>query len=149
MDLVLLEAAKQTFCSKETCIQEAQDVLFSDCKKHKEYQAAKYTANNTASQIQSGISPDSGAIRKFKDRVQQVCDITKIDDMYNERLKCLDDYLTHKEFSKLVRIYDFNHDIDRFVKVVVDNYKDRIVRLIQKREDLQQFLRTKYYSDVK
>lgn len=148
MDLVLLEAAKKRFCSRETCIDEVQKVLFSDCKQRKEYQAAKYTASNTVSKIQSGISPDSGAIKKFKDRVKKVCDIAKIDAMYNERLKCLDEYIAHERFAEIVGIYDFNHDIDRFVKAVVNDYKERILRLIQKRGDLQKFLRTKYYSDV-
>lgn len=149
MDLSLLTAARDDFCSEESCLEEVQQTLFADCEARKEYQAAKYTANNMVSKIRSGISPDSGAIEKFKARIRDVCDMNKIDGMYTERLKCLDDYLSKKNFAEITKIYDFGHNIDRFVTALVNNYQNRILMLIRKRIDLQQFLRTKYYSEVK
>ena len=149
MDLTLLKAAKEAFCSDEGCIEKVQQALFEYCRKRKEYQATKYTANRIVSQIKSGISPEGKEIATFKSRIQEVCDLTKIDDMYNERLKCLDEYLTNENFSEVVRIYDFNHKIDWLVTSLVPSYQDRILRLIQKRDDLKQFLKTEYYSDVK
>lgn len=149
MDLTLLKAAKEAFCSDEGCIEGVQQALFKYCRERKAYQATKYTANRIVSQIKSGISPDGKEIATFKARIQEVCDPTKIDEMYNERLRCLDDYLNNKKFSEIVRICDFNHKIDWLVTSLVTSYQDRILRLIQKRDDLRQFLKTEYYSDVK
>ena len=149
MDLTLLKAAKEAFCSDEGCIEGVRQALFKYCRERKEYQATKYTANRIVSQIKSGISPDGKEIATFKARIQEVCDPTKIDELYNERLKCLDDYLNGGNFSEIVRICDFNHKIDWLVTSLVTSYQDRILRLIQKREDLKQFLKTEYYSDVK
>lgn len=149
MDLTLLKAAKEAFCSDEGCIEGVRQALFKYCSERKEYQATKYTANRIVSQIKSGISPDGKEIATFKARIQEVCDLTKIDEMYNERLKCLDDYLNSGSFSEIVRICDFNHKIDWLVTSLVTSYQDRIIRLIQKRDDLKQFLKTEYYSDVK
>lgn len=148
MDLTLLKVAKDAFCSDEGCIEKVQQALFKFCRARKTYQAAKYTENNIVTQIKSGLSTDGGDIEQFKARIQEVCDTTKIDDMYNERLKCLDDYLTNENFPEIVRIYDFNHKIDWLVTALVHDYQNRILRLIKKRNPLQQFLRSEYYSDI-
>lgn len=148
MDLVLLEAAKNEFCAEEDCLEKAKQSLFNDCRKHKEYQATKYTSNNIVSQIKSGISPESGSIEKIKQRIQDVCDITKVDSLYNERAQCLDEYLREGKFENLVSIYDFGHNIDRFLNAVVNNYQSRILKLIERRTDLQESIKLKYYSEI-
>ena len=148
MDLVLLEAAKNEFCAEEDCLEKAKQALFNDCSKHKEYQATKYTSNNIVSQIKSGISPDGGSIEKIKQRIQNVCDITKIDSLYKERLQCLDEYLREEKFENLVSIYDFGHNIDRFLNTVVNNYQSRILKLIERRTDLQESIKSKYYTEI-
>ena len=51
-------------------------------------------------------------------------------------------------FNELVKIYDFNHNINRFLTALVDNYQNRILKLIRKREDLQQVIKAKYYPDI-
>ena len=107
-----------------------------------------YTSNNIVSQIKSGISPDGGSIEKIKQRIQNVCDITKIDSLYKERLQCLDEYLREEKFENLVSIYDFDHNIDRFLNTVVNNYQSRILKLIERRTDLQESIKSKYYTEI-
>lgn len=148
MDLTLLNAAKNEFCSEDDSVEKVKQALFDDCIQRKEYQATKYTANNIVSQIKSGISPEGGTIDKVKNRVREVCDITKIDALYKQRLQCLDEYLREGNFDELIKIYDFGHKIDRFLKAIVDNYQNRILKLIQKRTDLQEELKNSYYPDI-
>lgn len=148
MDIVLLDAAKNAFCSEENSIEIVKEVLFEDCRRRKEYQATKFTANSIVSQIKAGISPEGKTIDKVKERVLEYCDIAKIDILYNQRLQCLDDYLKDSRFDELVKIYDFGHNINRFLKAIVDNYQDRLLRLIQKSKDLQRFIKTTYYPDI-
>ena len=148
MDLVLLEAAKKEFCADEDCIDKVKEYLFDECMRHKEYQATKYTANTIVNQIKAGISPDGGKIEKVKERIATVCDVTKIDTLYAQRLQCLDDILLEGRYDELIKIYDFNHNIDRFVRAMVDKYQSRILRLIHKRDDLREFIKTTYYPDI-
>lgn len=148
MDLVLLEAAKSEFCSDDDSLESAKNVFFDDCRLHKENQAAKYTSNNIVSQIKSSISPEGGSIEKVKKRIQDACDLAKIDALYNQRLQCIDDCLQNDKFEELVSIYDFNHKIDRFLNSIVNNYQNRILKLLAKRDDLQQVIKAKYYSDI-
>ena len=148
MDLFILEEAKKAFCPEDDCIDKVKECLFKDCRSYKKYQAAKYTANVIVNQIKLGISPDGGEIEKVKNRVVAVCDVAQIDSLYEQRLKRLDEILQEGQFAELVRIYDFNHNIDRFLKAIVDKYQSRIIKLIRRREDLQKFIKETYYPDI-
>ena len=100
-------------------------------------------------QIKSSLSPESGSIDKFKRSVKTACRMSNIDTMYRARLRALDDFLRKKDFDEIVRIYDFNHNIDGIAKAVVDKYKSRILRLVQSSKDIQRFLKEKYYPEVR
>lgn len=148
MDLTLLEAAKNEFCADEDSVENSKQKLFVECNSKKENQALKYTANRIVNKIKSGIAPEGRTIDAFKTRISEICDSVEIERLYNERVHCLDDYIRDSKFEELVAIYDFNHKIDRFLSEIVNNYQHRILKLIQKREDLQQSLKTKYYSEI-
>lgn len=148
MDLTLLEAAKNEFCADEDSVENSKQKLFVECNSKKENQALKYTANRIVNKIKSGIAPEGRTIAAFKTRISEICDLAEIERLYNERVHCLDDYIRDSKFEELVAIYDFNHKIDRFLSEIVNNYQHRILKLIQKREDLQQSLKTKYYSEI-
>ena len=148
MDLTLLEAAKNEFCAEEDSVENSKRKLFVECNSKKENQALKYTANRIVNKIKSGITPEGRTIDDFKKRISEICDLVEIERLYNERMNCLDDYIRDSKFEELVTIYDFNHNIDRFLNEVVDHYQNRVLKLIQKREDLQQSLKTKYFSEI-
>ncbi len=148
LDLTILEAAKEDFCADEECIDKVKQALFSHCTTYKELQAKKYTASRIVSQIKSTISPEGRTIEAFKSKIAEACDVNKIDKLYNQRLNDLEVFLHSNAFDDIVKIYDFNHHIDHIVKAIVDNYQNRILRLIQKREDLKEYLKSNYYSEI-
>lgn len=148
MDLTLLEAAKNEFCAEEDSVEISRQKLFAECNSNKENQALKYTANRIVNKIKTSITPEGRTLEAFKTRISEICDPAEIEQLYIERVRCLDDYIRDGKFEELVAIYDFNHNIDRFLKDIVNDYKHRILKLIQKREDLQQLLKTEYYSEI-
>lgn len=148
MDLTLLEAAKIHFCADEDSVDKAKRSLFRDCANRKTNQALKYTTNNIVSTIKAELSPEGRTIEAFKTRISEICDLGRIDQLYNDRLQQLDSLLAATNYADLVAIYDFNHSINRFLNDIVNNYQDRILRLIQQREDLQQMIKATYYPDI-
>ena len=148
MDLVLLEAAKSEFCAEDDCIEKVKQKLFGECALRKDNQALKYTANHIVSKIKSTISPEGRTIDIFKTKIKEVCNETEVERLYNDRKRCLEVYIRDGKFEDLVCIYDFNHNIDRFLGDVVNNYQQRILKLISKKDDLQQMIKTKYYSEI-
>lgn len=148
LDLFLLEAARDQFCAAPDSVDKVQQKVFQDCSTYKEKQAKKYTANNMISKIKSELSPDGRSIEAFKSNVSRICSIEEIDRLYSERLQCLELYVHNALFEELVSIYDFSHNIDHLLNDVVNDYKNRILRLIGQRPDLQLAIKEKYYSDV-
>lgn len=148
MDIYLLNVAKEQFCAADDSIEKVKQDLFSDCEANKEYQAKKYTANRIVSNIKSQISPDGRTIEDFKSNIACVCNPAGIDTLYNTRLACLEKMVRESEFENIISIYDFNHKIDRFVKEISNDYQNKILRLIKRRGDLQEFLKHNYYSDI-
>ena len=149
MDLTLIEAAKERFCAGDGSVDIAKEFLFNECSRNKEKQAAKYTSNRIIIQIKDGLTPEGRDIEKFKQNLTKIANTDEIDALYSERLNELDHFIQDSCFSELVSIYDFNHNIDRFLNAIVNQYKDRILRLIQSQGDLQRFIREKYYSDIR
>lgn len=148
MDLLLLEAAKNEFCAEDDSIEKAKQKLFSECNLRKENQALKYTANHIVSKIKSTISPDGRTIDIFKTKVSEICNESEIEQLYNDRKQCLEDYIRNGKFEELIAIYDFNHKIDHFLGDIVNNYQQRILKLISKQESLQHLIKTKYYPEI-
>lgn len=148
MDILLLNVAKEQFCSADDSIDKVKKCLFEDCRINMEHQSKKYTANRIVSKIKSQITADGRTIEDFKENILHICDSSEIDKLYCERLTYLEQMVEKSEYEKMISIYDFNHHIDRFVKDISNDYKNKILRLIKKRTDLQEKLKQKYYSDV-
>lgn len=148
MDVYLLNVAKEQFCADDDSIEEAKNNLFQDCINNKEHQAKKYTANRIVSNIKSQITVDGRTIENFKNNISRICDTAEIDRLYNERLTALEQLVKDSKFDDIVSIYDFNHKIDRFVKEISNDYLNKIIRLIKKRTDLQEYIKTKYYPNI-
>lgn len=148
MDITLLEAAKSSLYSDEDCVEKSISKLIEDCDKNKQTQALKYTTSRIVSEIKSTISSQGRTLDIFKQNISQICDLQKIDETYNERLAHLSQLVQTKDFERIVSIYDFHHNIDGFLRPIVDRYQDRILRLINEKEDLQNYLKNKYYSDI-
>lgn len=148
MDLSLLEIAKQKFCSDENCISKVKKYTFDDCVNRKEHMLTTYTKNHVVSKIISEISTDGKTIEDFKKNVLSKINNELVDSIYNAQLQKFNELLSANDYEELVRIIDFDHNINRFAKDVVDNYQSRIIRLIRKMKDLQIQIRQKYYTNI-
>ena len=148
MDIYLLNVAKERFCAADDSMEKVKECLFNDCKTYKEHQAKKYTANRIVSNIKSHITADGRTIEDFKNNISHICDNSEIEKLYNERLEMLEKMVKESNFEDIISIYDFNHNIDRFVNDISNDYKNKIIRLIKNSNDLQEKLKQKYYSDI-
>ena len=148
MDLSLLEIAKQKFCSDENCISIVKKYTFDDCVNRKEHMLTTYTKNHVVSKIIAEISTDGKTIEDFKKNVLSKINNELVDSIYNAQLQKFNELLSASDYEELVRIIDFDHNINRFAKGVVDNYQSRIIRLIRKMKDLQIQIRQKYYTNI-
>jgi len=149
MDTILLQAAVSEFCAAEDGVNKVKQKLINSCSTAKEKQATKYTSNYVISKIKTSLSQENRDIEKFKSTVSEICKIEKIDELYAERLQNFTDYIAQNDYENLITIFDFNHSIDQYINdAIVNRYHERIIKLINKRKDLQDQIKQKYYSDI-
>lgn len=149
MDIELINRAKEQFLSKEDSIENVIKKIINDCNKEKEKQATKHTSSYIVSEIKSSLISEKRDIANFKTNVSRICDTTKIDEIYSERLSCLENIIKTNNYKELYKIYDFNHNIERFVKDdVVNDYLNRIIRLISKSQDIRNYIKKTYFDFI-
>ena len=148
MDLSLIERAKEEFCADDDCIEKFKGEIIKDCNNRKNTMVTTYTKNYVVSKIVSEISTEGKKLDDFKKNIQDKTSNSFIEEVYNSRNSKIDSLLSENNLPELLKIIDFDHKIDRFGKIIVDNYQARIIRLIRKLEDLQTQIREKYYSTI-
>ena len=122
--------------------------LFDICNGMKENQAKKYTKNRIVSKIKSEISDRGNTIEDFKESIEEICDVSKIDTLYAERIEALSQMLAASNYQEIVSIFDFDHKINHYVQSITIDYLNRIIRLIKKSPELQGIIKTEYYSEI-
>jgi energy-coupling factor transporter ATP-binding protein EcfA2 len=148
MDMILLEAAKNNFCSDSDCLDKVKEELLKDCDNRKNSMSIVYTKNHIVSRINSELSTEGNTLQQFKDNIASIANVDRIDELYKLHLQKLETYLSNGDINGLIPIFDFNHNINRFTKSIVDDYQRRIVRLLGKIESLRSQIRKKYYANV-
>lgn len=148
MDLSLIERAKEEFCADDDCIEKFKGEIIKDCNNRKNTMVTTYTKNYVVSKIVSEISTEGKKLDDFKKNIQDKTSNSFIEEVYNSRNSKIGSLLSENNLPELLKIIDFDHKIDRFGKIIVDNYQARIIRLIRKLDDLQTQIREKYYSTI-
>ena len=148
MDLTLLEAAKEEFCSGDNCLDIVTKYLFEDCRKRKAQMAISFTKSHVVYDIISTISTEGKTLEDFKDNLLSIVDIDKIDKIYYQRIEEFEKYLSDTNAQELLRIMDFGHNINRFTQQIVDKYQSRIIRLIKRNNELKNKIIEKYFASL-
>lgn len=148
MDARLLECAKKAFCAEECCIEQICNELINILRLNKEKQATKYTSNYIISRIKSELTEERREIERFKQNIAAIWAVENIDALYTERIRKIDDCISLRDYDELVKFFDFNHNIDYIIVPLVNDYTRRVLRLISRNEDLQNYLKERYFSSI-
>ena len=149
MDIDILEKMKEHCLASDDGVTCSINVLMENCKENISKQATKHTSNLIVSQIKSSLSSENREFERFKQKISEICNLEKMEERYIEHLSKLQEYINTHNYQELYKIFDFNHEIDRFVKKgIVDDYKNRVIRLINNNSEVQKILRSRYFFDI-
>lgn len=149
LDNELLENAKQNFCSDEDSIDKTYKEIEKDVKTpRKENMAIKYAKAHTVSKIVSEVSEDGKTLDDFKSKLQNLICNSMVDNLHDDFNKRIDSYINTNDYESLIKDYDFDHNIDRFTKPIVEQYTKRVIRYIQRDKNIQDLILNKYFGQV-
>ncbi|WP_147644965.1 ATP-dependent nuclease [Treponema pectinovorum] len=149
LDNELLKNAKQNFCSDEDSIDKIYKEIEKDVKTpRRENMAIKYAKAHTVSKIVAEVSEDGETLDDFKSNLQNLICGSVVDNLHDDFNKRIDNYINTNNYESLIKDYDFNHNIDRFAKPIVEQYTKRVIRYIQRDKNIQDLILNKYFSQI-
>ncbi len=149
MDFAIVEALKEAVLASDDNISQFKNYFFDEINKNKNNQSAKHTSNIFINEIKMSLQAENRDVGSFKEKVQSIVDISKIDTLYADRLSHIEKNVKEENYEELIKRIDFNHNIDRFfAKYLIPFYSQRVLKYIDTNSELQNSLRQKYYSFI-
>ena len=147
LDEKLIVEANQRLCGTNdiNCIKES---LFSYVKKDIERQSVLYARDKSNYIL-------TGSLVKVKDNIDNltkaVLDVSSIIDpkkIYEEKKAKLQKIVDDRNYEQLIIENNSKGICAGLNKLIASNYIERVIRIISEREDLQQYLKQKYFSYI-
>lgn len=146
MDFAIVEAIKELIHGSSEDLERFKQYFFKHIDKSKNSQSAKHTSNTFINEIKMSLQAENRDLQSFKDKVQSIIDVDKIDTLYTERLNKIEMDIADNNYEELIKRVDLNHKLDHFFNIhLMPYFSHRVLKFIAEREDLQDILRQKYY----
>ena len=144
LDEKLIIEANQRLCGTKD-IKQIKDSLFSYVKKDIERQSVLYTRDKSNYIL-------TGSLVKVRDNIENltkaILDVPSIIDpkrIYEEKKDKLQKIIDEKNYEQLIIENNSKGLCAELNKLIAPNYIERVIHIIREREDLQQYLKQKYF----
>lgn len=146
-DLDIVQRAVDVFLSGEDAIQHYYEKFWKELDSNKEKQVILYINNIINNRFKENFLHEKKSIEKLKKELLTITSEEEIDDIYEKRLKEINDIICSRKYEEALAIVNFKgkliNDIARHS--IVDNYPERILGLIKRDSDLKILIRNKYF----
>ena len=87
-------------------------------------------------------------ISKLTDAITDISTKVNLQELYEEKKRILENINDTKDYTQLIVQSNSKGLCAELNKIIVQDYKERMILLIREREDLQQYLKDKYFSEI-
>ena len=89
-------------------------------------------------------------ISNLKTELLSVTSEKEIDELYTERLATIETIIKSKKYEDALAIANFKGKLTKYIakNTIVDNYPDRILKLIRSNDELKELIKKKYLSPI-
>ena len=148
LDENLIDAAIKRFLPECNDLNSIKNSLFSYFQRNIETQAIIYARDKANSILSSSLLQGKNDINKLVDAIVNMSSIVNPKELYIEKKNLLENINNNKDYAQLIK-YSNNKGLSAELnKLIVHDYKERMILLIREREDLQNYLKEKYFSDI-
>ena len=148
LDEKLIDEAIKRFFPKCNELNSIKDLLFSYFKKSIETQAIIYARDKANSILAGSLLKGKNDISKLTDAITDISTKVNLQELYEEKKRILENINDTKDYTQLIVQSNSKGLCAELNKIIVQDYKERMILLIREREDLQQYLKDKYFSEI-
>ena len=87
-------------------------------------------------------------INKLVDAISNIPSMVNSKDFYDKKKKLLEDIYTEKDYEQLVKKSNSKGLCAELNRLIVPDYIEKMISMIREREDLQTYLKNKYFADI-
>lgn len=147
LDEKLIDEAIKRFLPKSNDLNSIKDSLFAYFKKNIETQAIIY-ARDKANSILSSSLLIGKDISELVDTITNISSKVNLEELYDKKKNLLENINNTKDYAQLIEKSNSKGLCAELNKLIVQDYKERMILFIREREDLQKYLKEKYFSEI-
>lgn len=148
LDEKLIGEAIKRFLPECNDLNSIKDLLFSYFQKTIETQAIIYARDKANSILAGSLLKGKNDISKLTDAITDISTKVNLQKLYEEKKSILENINNTKDYTQLIVKSNSKGLCAELNKIIVQDYKERMILLIREREDLQQYLKDKYFSEI-
>lgn len=148
LDEKLIDEAIKRFLPKSNDLNSIKDSLFAYFKKNIETQAIIYARDKANSILSGSLLQGKNDISKLVDAINDISSKVNPRTLYEEKRSSLEDIYIKKDYLRLIEQSSSKGLCAELNKLIVSEYKERMILLIREREDLQKYLKEKYFAEI-
>ena len=149
-DSVIIETAIKTFMSGDMANQNYFDLFWKEFEANKVQQTVWYVNNIINNKFKENFLHEKHDISNLKTELLSVTSEKEIDELYTERLATIETIIKSKKYEDALAIANFKGKLTKYIakNTIVDNYPDRILKLIRSNDELKELIKKKYLSPI-
>ena len=148
-DNLILEKVKNRFVLKDEQIKKFKKLVLIRLNTSKETQSTWFVKTKINNMIKNNFLKEDEDITKLKSELEKICNQENIDQLYNDRIREIDNIVAEDNYEKAIKIIDDKQNLLELASNELEkNYKEKVFTLIMQDNDLQSKLREKYFVDV-
>lgn len=148
-DDFILQNAIATFCSGENALNAFHEEFWSLLTDNVEQQATSYVNEHVNNLFKDNFLHEKQDINALIDELQKITSAENIHSLYDDTVEKINSFIQNKDYTPALRFVNFKGRLtkDKARKTIVDKYENRILDLIKKNIELQEYIRATYFAD--
>ncbi len=148
-DEYILNKAIDIFCTEEGMLTKYKDNFWKVLNENIEKQATSYVNEYINNLFKDNFLHETKNINFLINELQNITSEEEIKNLYEETKNKLHMFIQNKDYNSALKFINFKGRLTKDIakKTIVDNYENRILGLIKKNQDLQNYIINIYFKE--
>lgn len=147
-DELLIEAGIKRFCSAGVTLENLKRVLIEEIARKKDEQSIEYTTQFVNNRLKDNLLEKTKTLDALKDNFNTTVQSINIVELASERRKLFDRIIQENDFAAGIKYFNSKGLVAIVGNKIVNDYKNRILSLLEDDHILIEKLRTKYFDSI-
>lgn len=149
-DETVLNEAQNSFCANGDSVKNAKKRFFECLERNIDDQCLEYAVQTINNRFKENFLAKPRSVNEMKENLSKLSNssLETVDSLIDERKKILQKILEEKNYEEGVKKFNNKGLVGSVATLIEKDYRERIFILLDKRNDILQHIRGKYFSNI-